>query len=139
MEERFLLHHVDGRVHVRRLPEEHMAPGCNMGGRQDGEGNVMLWAMFCWETLGPAIHVDVTWTCTTYLSIVADHVHPFMEMVFPGGCGLFRQDNAPCHKTKMVQEWFEVFWQQKGDQHNIRKVVIMLCLISVYNTVYQRL
>ncbi|KAK3570898.1 hypothetical protein QTP86_029359 [Hemibagrus guttatus] len=26
-----------------------------------------------------------------------------------------------------------VFWQQKGDQHNIRQVVIMLCLISVYS------
>jgi len=30
-----------------------------------------------------------------------------METVFPGGCGLFQQDNAPCHKAKMVQEWFE--------------------------------
>ncbi|MCJ8749228.1 hypothetical protein PDJAM_G00173930 [Pangasius djambal] len=38
----------------------------------------MLWAMFCWETLGPGIHVDVTSTCTTYLNIVADRVHPFM-------------------------------------------------------------
>ena len=51
--------------------------------------------------------MDVTLTCTTYLSTVADHVHPFMEMVFPDGCGLFQQDDAPCHKAKMVQEWFE--------------------------------
>ena len=29
---------------------------------------VMFSAMFCWETLGAAIHVDVTLTCTTYLS-----------------------------------------------------------------------
>ena len=78
-ESRFLLHHVDGRV--RRLPGEHIVPGCTMGRRQAGGGSVMLWAMFCWETLGPAIHVDVTLTRTTHLSIVADHVHPFMEMV----------------------------------------------------------
>ena len=57
--------------------------------------------------MGPAIHVDVTLTRTTYLSIVADHVHPFMEMVFLDGCGLFQQVNAPCHKAKKVQEWFE--------------------------------
>ncbi|KAK3511175.1 hypothetical protein QTP70_032220, partial [Hemibagrus guttatus] len=58
-----------------------MAPGCTMGRRQASRGSVMLWAVFCWETLGPAIiHVDVTLTCTTYLSIAADHVHPFMEM-----------------------------------------------------------
>ncbi|KAK3566489.1 hypothetical protein QTP86_034054 [Hemibagrus guttatus] len=77
--------------------------------------HVMLWAMFCWETLGPAIHVDVTLTHTTCLSIVADHVHPSMETVFPDGCGLFQQDNAPCHKAKMVQEWF--------DEHNKFKVL----------------
>ena len=49
-ESRFLLHHVDGRVCVRHLPGEHMAPGCTMGRRQAGRGSVMLWAMFCWET-----------------------------------------------------------------------------------------
>ena len=67
----------------------------------------MLSSMFCWETLGTPIHVDVTLTRTSYLSIVADHVHPFMETVFPDGCGFFQQDNAPCHKAKMFQEWFE--------------------------------
>ncbi|KAK3560338.1 hypothetical protein QTP86_006422 [Hemibagrus guttatus] len=103
----FLLHHVDGRVHVRLLPGEHMAPGCTMGRRRAGGGSVLLWAMFCWETLGPAVHVDVTLTRSTYLSIVADHVHPFMETLFPDGCVLFQQDNAPCHKAEMVQEWFD--------------------------------
>ena len=55
----FLLHHVDGRV--RRLPGEHMAPGCTMGRRQAGGGSVMLWAVFCWET---AIYMDVILTRT---------------------------------------------------------------------------
>ncbi|KAK3536019.1 hypothetical protein QTP70_025289, partial [Hemibagrus guttatus] len=30
-----------------------------------------------------------------------------METLFPDGCGLFQQDNAPCHKAEMVQEWFD--------------------------------
>ncbi|KAK3568332.1 hypothetical protein QTP86_004231 [Hemibagrus guttatus] len=195
-ESRFPLRHVDGRVHVRLLPGEHMAPGCTMGRRRAGGGSVLLWSMFCWETLGPAVHVAVTVTRSTYLSIVADHVHPFMETLFPDGCVLFQQDNAPCHKAEMVQEWFDehnnqfevltlppnspdlnpiqhlwdvldkqvrsmeasphnlqdlkdlqltswcqipqhtfrdlvesgLFWQQKGDRHNIRQVVIMLWL-----------
>lgn len=54
----------------------------------------MFWAMVCWETLGPAIHVDDTLIRSTYLSIVTDLVHPFMETVFPD-CSV------------MVQEWFE--------------------------------
>ena len=98
----FLLHHMYGWVCVRQLPGEHMAPGCTMGRRQAGGGSVMLWAMFCWETLGRTINVDVTLTRTTYPSIVADHVHPFMETVLSDGFGLFQQDYALCHKEK----WF---------------------------------
>jgi len=67
----------------------------------------MLWAMFCWENLGPVIHVDVNLTCATYLNIVEDQVHLFMTVVFPSGSGLFQQDNAPCHTAHIVQEWFE--------------------------------
>ncbi|KAK3570021.1 hypothetical protein QTP86_009164 [Hemibagrus guttatus] len=104
-----MLTSVHGQKH-QQWAREHMATGCTMGRRQASRGSVMLWAMLCWETWGPVIHVDVTLTRTTYLSIVAEHVHPFMEMVFPDGCGLFQQDNVPCHKAKMVQEWF--------DEHN---------------------
>ncbi|MCI4379860.1 hypothetical protein PGIGA_G00233280, partial [Pangasianodon gigas] len=103
----FLLHHVEGRVCVHRLPGEEMAPGCTMERTQAGGGSVMLWAMFCWETLGPGIHVDAILTHTTYLNIVADQVQPFMATVFPNRSDLFRQDNAPCHTVKTVQEWFE--------------------------------
>lgn len=38
----------------------------------------MLWAMFCWETLGPGIHVDVPLTYTTHLKIVTHYIHRFM-------------------------------------------------------------
>ncbi|MCJ8743381.1 hypothetical protein PDJAM_G00093370 [Pangasius djambal] len=106
-ESHFLLHHVDGRVRVRCLPGVEMAPGCTMGRRQAGGGSVMLWATFCWETLRPGIHVDVTLTRPTYLNTVADQVHLFMATVFPNGSGLFQQDNAPCLTAKIVQEWFE--------------------------------
>ena len=58
-ESRFLLDHVDGRVRVRHKAGEVMAPGYTVGRRQAGGGSVMLWAMFCWETLGSTIHVDV--------------------------------------------------------------------------------
>ena len=56
---------------------EQMATGCTTGRRQAGGGSVMIWAMLCWETLGAAIHVDVTLTRTIYLSIAADYVHSF--------------------------------------------------------------
>ena len=84
------------------------------------EEGLMKHVFFYIMWMGPAIHVDVTLTHTTYLSTVADHVHPFMEPVFPEGCGLFQQDNAQCHKAKMVQEWFEevVTWPPNSSDIN---------------------
>lgn len=64
----------------------------------DALGNVLL------EKLEPVIYVDVTFTHTTYLSIVANHVHPAMDIVLPDGCGLFQQDDVLSHKAKMIQQ-----------------------------------
>ena len=47
----FLLHHLDGRVRVHRLPGEHMVPGCTVGRRKASRDSVMLWVMLCRETL----------------------------------------------------------------------------------------
>ena len=60
----------------------------------------MLWAMLCWETLG---HVGVTVPCTTYLSIVADHVHPSWIRYSLMAVASFSR--VMCRATK--QEWFE--------------------------------
>ncbi|GBN52868.1 hypothetical protein AVEN_183488-1 [Araneus ventricosus] len=30
-----------------------------------------------------------------------------MAFVFPTGNGIFQQDNSPCHKARIVLEWFE--------------------------------
>nr|KAF6360073.1 hypothetical protein mMyoMyo1_011031 [Myotis myotis] len=68
--------------------------------------------MFSWHDLGPLIHVEQRLNSTTYLSIVADQVHPIMLMVYPNGDGFFQQDNAPCHGARIVQEWFQ---EHEGD------------------------
>ncbi len=55
-----------------------------------GLAEAVLWSMFCWETFGPGIHVDITLTNATYLKIVANYTYPFIAMVFPDGSGLFQ-------------------------------------------------
>ncbi len=69
-----------------------------------GLGNVLL--------ENPAIHVDTNLTCDTYLNIVADQVNPFMTIVFPGGSGLFRQDNPAAlfrKALKNIVKWSRCF------------------------------
>ncbi len=46
-------------------------------------GGVMVWGTFSWHTLGPLVPIEQRLNATAYLSIVADHVHPFMTTVYP--------------------------------------------------------
>ncbi|GBM27677.1 Transposable element Tc1 transposase [Araneus ventricosus] len=106
-ESRFLIHHVDGRVRVRSLPGEQLLPSCAAGHTQAGGGVIMLWGTFSWAAMLPVFVVEQTMKAANYLNIIADQLHPYMAFVFPTGNGIFQQDNAPCHKARIVLEWFE--------------------------------
>ncbi len=59
-----------------------MDPSCLVSMVQAG-GGVMVWGIFSWHTLGPLVSIEHCLNTTVYLSIVADHVHPFMTTVYP--------------------------------------------------------
>ncbi len=82
-ESRFLLRHSDGRVRTRRKEHESMDPFCLVSTVQTCGGGVMVWGIFSWHTLGPLVPIEHRLNATVYLSIVADHVHPFMTTVYP--------------------------------------------------------
>ncbi len=85
-ESRFLLRYSDGREH------ESMDSSCLVSTVQAG-GGVMVWGIFSWHTLGPLVPIEHCLNATAFLSIVADHVHPFMTTVYPSSDGYFQQDN----------------------------------------------
>ncbi|XDV38987.1 hypothetical protein PO909_008291 [Leuciscus waleckii] len=65
-----------------------------------------VWGMFSWHTLGPLVPIGHRLNATAYLSIVSDHGHPFMTTMYPSSDGYFQQDNAPCHKARIISNWF---------------------------------
>jgi len=69
-------------------------------------GGVMVRGMFSWHPLGPLVPIGHCLNATDYLSIVSDHVHPFMAPMHPSSDGYFQQDNAPCHKAQIISNWF---------------------------------
>ncbi len=71
-----------------------------------GGGGVMVWVIFSWHTLDPLVTIEHRLNATAYLSIVADHIHPFMTTVYPSSDAYFQQDNAPCHKAQIISDWF---------------------------------
>ncbi len=73
---------------------------------QAGVGGVMVWGIFYWHTLGPLVPIEYRLNATACLSIVADHVHPFITTVYPSSDDYFLQENAPRHKAQIISDWF---------------------------------
>ncbi len=81
-----------------------MDPSCLVSTVQAAGVGVMVWGIIYLLTLVPPIEHNLN--TTIYLSIVADHVHPFMTTVYPSSDSYFQQDNAPCHKAQIISDWF---------------------------------
>ncbi len=103
---RFLLRHSDGRVRIWCKERKSMDQTCLVSTVQADGGGVVVWGIFSWHTLGPLVPIEHCLNATVYLSIVADHVHPFMTTVNPFSDCYFQQHNAPCHKAKIISDWF---------------------------------
>ncbi len=65
----------------------------------------MVGGIYSWHTLGLLLPIEHRLNATVYLSIVADHVHPFMTTVYHL-LMYFQQDNAACHKAQIISDWF---------------------------------
>ena len=85
-----------------------MHPSCPVSTLQAGGvgGAVIVRGVFSWETLGPLIKVVQCLNVTGYLNIIANQVHLFMAAVYPSAHEFLQQDNARCHKARIVQEWY---------------------------------
>ncbi len=103
-ESRFLLRHSDGRVRILCKEHESMDPSCLVSTIQAGGGSLMVSGIISWHTLGPLVPIEHRLNASAYLSIVADHVHPFMTTVYPSSGGYFQQDNAPFHKAQIISD-----------------------------------
>ncbi len=84
---------------------KNMDPFCLVSTVQAGGGGLMVWGIFSWHTLGPLVPIEHCLKCTAYLSIVADHVHPFMTTVYPSSDGYFQQDNGQNSNHLRLVSW----------------------------------
>ncbi len=83
-----------------------MDPSCLVSMVQAGGGGVMVWGIYSWHTLGPLVPIDYRLNTTAYLSIVADHVHPFMTTVYPSSDATSSRIMHHVHKAQIIPDWF---------------------------------
>lgn len=67
---------------------------------------VMFWGCFSHGGIGPLIKVDGMMNSKQYISVLRRGAVPEMRKRFPGNSGVFQQDLAPCHTSKMVKTFF---------------------------------
>ncbi len=148
-ESRFLLQHSDCRVRIWRKEHESMDPSCLVStGQAAGGDGVMVWGIFSWHTLGPLVPTEQRLNATAYLSIVADHFHPFMTTVYPSSDSYFQQYNASCHKAQIILEHDNEFtllkWPPQSPdlnpiEHIWDVVELEICIMDVQPTNLQQL
>ncbi len=76
----FCCNNSDGRVRIWRKEHESMDPSRLVSTVQAGGGGVMVCGIFSLHTLGLLVPIEHRLNATAYLSIVADHVHPFIPI-----------------------------------------------------------
>ncbi len=69
-------------------------------------GGVMVWRIFSWYTLGPLVPIEHRLNTTDYLSIVADHIHPFMTTVYLSSMATSSRKMHHVTKLKSCQTGF---------------------------------
>lgn len=81
-----------GQEKIGKMVKNHRCWWCH------GLGGIIMAS-----SLGSLVPIEHCLHATAYLSIVADHVHPFMATLSSSD-GYFQQDNAPCHKAHISSE-----------------------------------
>lgn len=66
---------------------------------------VMVWSCFSHAGPGPLVPVDGTLRQGGYLTILQQHLRPQLEEWYGVEPCIFQQDNAPCHKSKVITDF----------------------------------
>ena len=88
------------RVHSSNIEAlEEINPQIHSGGF-----SVMFWGCFSKLGLGPLVALEGTMNSQNYLELIKDTLLP--EINAAGRPMVFMQDNAPCHKAKLIMDFF---------------------------------
>lgn len=97
---KFILIKLDDTWYVPRYDDIRMHSGKEEN--ETGGRTVMIWSMFCQETLGFIIHV-----LSAYLNMLVDKVILFISAFVCDDGSIFQQDTMSWHTAQVLHEWFQ--------------------------------
>jgi transposase len=86
---------------VWREPGEELNPDC-IAVTVKHSPSRMFWGCFSWHGLGPIVPLKGSVTGQSHVKIINDYVVPTLYEYFPRGNGIFQEDNAAPHRSKVA-------------------------------------
>ena len=86
---------------VWREPGEELNPDC-IAVTVKHSPSKMFWGCFSWHGLGPIVPINGSVTGQTHAKIINDYVIPTLQEYFPRKNGIFQEDNAAPHRSKVA-------------------------------------
>ena len=93
------------RTFVWRKPNERYLHTCVVPTHKHGGGSLMIWGMMSGFGVGPLYRVSGTMNSQQYLEVMEKVMMPAAVSQF-GQNFVYQQDNAPCHVSNKMKEWF---------------------------------
>ncbi|GFX51873.1 DDE_3 domain-containing protein [Trichonephila clavipes] len=72
----------------------------------------MVWSVCSWRDLEPLILIDMTLAGYRYVSILPDHLDPFMSIVHSNRLGEFQLDNVTTHSSRITKDWLQEHYSE---------------------------
>jgi len=87
---------------VWREPGEELNPDC-IASTVKHSPSKMFWGCFSWNGLGPIVPLKGSVTGETHAETIRKYVVPTLQKHFPRGNGIFQEDNATPHRSKVAK------------------------------------
>jgi len=104
-ESKFELFRGDGRRWVWRRPHEKYDVKCLIPTTKSGQDGVMVWGCFTKHGLGPLVRLDGKITAKKYITVLQNHLIPYMNTLENKENVKFQEDNAPIHTARIAKKW----------------------------------
>lgn len=90
-------------LRVWRVPEEEFDPSCLTATVKHSPSR-MFWGCFSWHKMGPLVPLRESVKGQTYAKLLQKHAIPSLYKLVPRKQGIFQEDNAPPHRSKIAAD-----------------------------------
>ena len=105
-ESTFTVNNHAGNNYVRRRPKEQYRPYCISPTIKHPQ-SIMVWGCMAANGVGRLEVVSGMMNGTKYIDVLERKMLPRARSLFSDNQWIFQDDNAPCHRAKKVQKWYE--------------------------------